>query len=288
MERQAESLRNLPASDNQSGWPWTTSIQPELYSIRSSWPKVSVVIPSLNQASFLEATLRSVILQHFPNLELIVVDGGSSDNTDETISKYNSWITHYIKEKDEGIYDAMNKGLRIATGDFMYFLGIRDVLNEKSLFNMLKDEHEQDGDILYGDYSVTLDGKTQVQSNPESITLNRLLCYTINHQSLLVKKKVFDKVGEFSTKYQVASDWLFLVLAYMSGFRFRKIDCILCHYDITGKSTTPLLTETETKKILENELQFLKQDYYQARQLIKFQRSRAHSVLESILRLFRK
>ena len=99
----------LKPPKEMTGWPWTS----ESSSITSSdepWPKITVVTPSFNQAEYIEATIRSVLLQGYPNLEYIIIDGGSTDGSVDIIKKYNTWITYWISEPDMGQYDAINKG----------------------------------------------------------------------------------------------------------------------------------------------------------------------------------
>src|SRR5438105_607276 len=110
-------LSDLPApSKGKTGWPWTEeSSQCDTSAIKGrEWPRISVVTPSFNQGQFIEATLRSVLLQGYPNLEYLVVDGGSRDNSVEIIKKYSRWLTYWVSEPDSGQSDAINRGLNRA------------------------------------------------------------------------------------------------------------------------------------------------------------------------------
>ncbi len=107
------SLSNIPSAISfKEGWPWTAGaiLLPESMQDGNPWPKISVVTPSYNQGQFLEETIRSVLLQGYPNLEYIVIDGGSTDNSVEIIKKYDSWLTHWVSEEDRGQCHAINKG----------------------------------------------------------------------------------------------------------------------------------------------------------------------------------
>lgn len=118
----ALSLANLPAPPEcEVGWPWTeqSEVSKDKMPDGSEWPKISIVTPSYNQGSFLEETIRSVLLQGYPNLEFIIIDGGSSDQTLEIIHKYEPFITYWISEPDEGQAHALNKGFHKATGDLI-------------------------------------------------------------------------------------------------------------------------------------------------------------------------
>jgi glycosyltransferase involved in cell wall biosynthesis len=125
------SLAELPvAPAGKSGWPWTSQT-PELPPLRpdgSAWPRISIVTPSYNQGDFIEETIRSVLLQGYPNLEYIVIDGGSTDQTIDVIRRYEKWLTHWASEKDRGQSHAVNKGLARATGELFNWINSDDLL----------------------------------------------------------------------------------------------------------------------------------------------------------------
>jgi glycosyltransferase involved in cell wall biosynthesis len=112
-------LTTLPIlSPSKTGWPWTVQspVLPERMPDGSEWPKISIVTPSFNQGRFIEETIRSVLLQNYPNLEYIIMDGGSTDESVEIIKKYEPWLTYWVSGKDEGQSDAINKGFAKASG----------------------------------------------------------------------------------------------------------------------------------------------------------------------------
>lgn len=113
----------------KSGWPWTESS--ELMSERmpdgSDWPTISIVTPSYNQGQFIEETIRSVLLQGYPNLEYIIIDGGSTDNTVDIIKKYEPWITYWVSENDSGQSHALNNGFQKANGDICAYINSDDI-----------------------------------------------------------------------------------------------------------------------------------------------------------------
>lgn len=120
---------------NKRGWPWTAEsvVLPSKLLIDMEWPKISIVTPSFNQGQFLEETIRSVLLQNYPNLEYIVIDGGSKDNSTEILKKYSSYISYWISEPDNGQSAAINKGFECATGDIYAWLNSDDVLKPYTL-----------------------------------------------------------------------------------------------------------------------------------------------------------
>src|SRR5215471_5985240 len=123
-------LADLPRISDKTGWPWTEETLPAQ---SDEAPLVTVVTPSFNQGEFLEETIRSVLLQGYPNLEYIVMDGGSSDNSLEIIKKYSPWLTYWVSERDDGQSDAINLGMKMASGDLATWINSDDLLCKNAL-----------------------------------------------------------------------------------------------------------------------------------------------------------
>ena len=134
-----QTLSQLPPPPRgKSGWPWTEE-SPRLSDNMpdgNTWPRISIATPSYNQGRFIEETIRSVLLQGYPNFEYIIIDGGSTDNSIEIIKKYEEWLTYWVSEPDRGQSDAINKGLAKATGEIFAWLNSDDYLLKDALMNI--------------------------------------------------------------------------------------------------------------------------------------------------------
>jgi len=129
-------LRELPVpAKHKTGWPWTEESErlQEKMPDGQPWPKMSIVTPSYNQGRFIEETIRSVLLQGYPNLEYIIIDGGSTDNSVEIIKKYSPWLTYWVSESDRGQSHAINKGLAHCSGDIFNWINSDDLLCPSAL-----------------------------------------------------------------------------------------------------------------------------------------------------------
>jgi Glycosyl transferase family 2 len=133
---QCPTLSELPKpSSDRTGWPWTEESRrlPSQTSDGHPWPRISVVTPSYNQGHFIEETIRSVLLQGYPNLEYLVIDGASTDNSIDIIKKYSPWLSYWISKPDAGQSDAINRGLKRATGEFATWINSDDLLCKDAL-----------------------------------------------------------------------------------------------------------------------------------------------------------
>jgi glycosyltransferase involved in cell wall biosynthesis len=136
MQSTVVRLDDLPQPpSSKTGWPWTEeSLQlPDTLPDGSPWPCISIVTPSYNQGQFIEETIRSVLLQGYPNLEYIIIDGGSTDNSVEIIKKYSPWLAYWVSEKDRGQSHAINKGWERAHGEIIAYLNSDDIYTPGAL-----------------------------------------------------------------------------------------------------------------------------------------------------------
>lgn len=140
-----------PPPADRPGWPWTVGTVPPPDAAAPAWPRITIVTPSYQQAAFLEETLRSVLLQNYPNLEYIVIDGGSKDGSAEIIARYAPHLAYSQSQPDSGQADAINQGFARATGDILGWINSDDFLLPGALYAVARAFRSQSPDIVYGD-----------------------------------------------------------------------------------------------------------------------------------------
>jgi hypothetical protein len=142
-----------PPPPGRAGWPWTeaSASLPERMPDGRSWPRISVVTPSFNQARFLEGTIRSILLQGYPDLEYFVMDGGSSDGSVDIIKKYSPWIAKWVSASDGGQSAAINRGLRLGSGLFTTWINSDDMLYRDALVSHAGRVGFNPGTVYLGD-----------------------------------------------------------------------------------------------------------------------------------------
>lgn len=213
-------------------------------------PFLSIITINYNDAAGIEKTIQSVISQTFKDFEYLVIDGGSNDGSQNVIEKYESSINYYVSESDTGIYNAMNKGIRNANGEYLLFLNSGDILNGSSALEDFINHESFQGDIIYGDYKYEEGGKIF----PDKLTPLFFVRTSLPHQSTLFKREVFDKMGLYDERFKIIADRFFYVKCFLSNqFLFKHIPLPLSIYDLTGISNDPLHKERQE---LENGIMF--------------------------------
>jgi len=170
-------------------------------------PLISIIIPTFNSGATLAIALESIVHQTFKNWELIIIDGGSADTTLVIAKEYQVIVPEAIKihsEKDKGIYDAMNKAIDIAKGDWLYFMGSDDSLYETTTLEKISNlEALKNYEVVYG--NVTSPRFNGVYAG--EFTYSKLTNQNICHQAIFFNKAVFKKIGKFNLKYTAHADW---------------------------------------------------------------------------------
>jgi len=195
-------------------------------------PKISIITPSFNHGISLERTILSVINQNYNNYEYIIIDGGSTDRSKGIIEKHKDKITYWVTEPDNGVYDAMNKGIRHAKGEYIYFLGADDILLEGVLEKLFSNNTEN-LDMIYG--SVNLTPSNKIYDN--KFDIKKLFKKNICHQAIFYKKELFDEIGLFNIKYKSRADYAFNIQVFSRGYKIKYIPVIIANFNETGLSS---------------------------------------------------
>lgn len=222
--------------------------------------RLSIITITRNNAAGLEKTLQSVASQTFKEFEYIVVDGASTDGSIDVIKKLEPEFAHlkWVSEPDSGIYNAMNKGLRMASGDYIQILNSGDCLAATDVEERMLSALENAGNsaILYGNMVKCFpDGRRYVDKSFEGreITMLDMFVGTLNHDSAFVRRDLFDKYGYYDESLKIVSDWKWYLQAIVMGDekpQYVDIDATL--YDMSGISeTNKELDQAERKQVLE-------------------------------------
>lgn len=218
--------------------------------------KISIITVCLNSERTIEQTIQSVIRQNYSDYEYIIIDGGSTDKTLEILDKYKENISIIVSEPDDGIYDAMNKGIDISTGDIVGIINSDDWYEPLALETVGKYFQESGAEVIYGRvniYSENNKVKIQIPTNIEKLRYEM----EIPHPATFVKRDVYIKHGTFQQKYKIAADYELMLRLYISGVRFACIDKALANFRHGGISELQAQkTAEETLKIAQKYLPY--------------------------------
>lgn len=217
-------FKDLPHCGGKTGWPWTEgSLLPQQRMPEAEhYPRISVVTPSYNQGSFLEETIRSVLLQGYPELEFIIIDGGSTDDSVDIIRKYERWITYWVSEPDKGQTYAIDKGIGKATGDIFAWLNSDDVYPPGVLQQVAAEFiSNPEIDLVYGDCEMIDDiGNTFSRFNVRAGGLEELLGENfISQPSAFFSKNGLQEVGGLDCDLHYAMDYDLWIRMFLKGLR---------------------------------------------------------------------
>lgn len=196
-------------------------------------PSFSVIIPTCNSADTISQCLHSVLSQSFTNYEVLVIDGASADDTLVEVAAFKSDKIKTISEKDDGVYDAMNKGVKVAKGDWLYFLGSDDALYNDSVLEKISDLILQyrKSRIIFGDV-ITSENKIERYTN---YGFTELLDRCICHQAIFYHRTLFAN-RQYRLQYQVASDWDFNMQVFKRANRPLYTPLLVARYHLGGLS----------------------------------------------------
>lgn len=219
--------------------------------------KISIITVCYNEAKTIEKTFESIFSQSHKNIESIVIDGGSTDGTIGIIEKYKDKITYFVSEPDEGIYNAMNKGIKVSSGEVLYFLNANDTLYSDDILETVANTFKKGNyDFVYSDINFIYPKRNKIEKHNKGINYYSVLSKTICHQTIFYKKSLFDKFGLYDENFSIAADHDF----NMKVLTNKRTKTFYLNKTIARFDKTGLSSDAKNKKILkiENQLIFYK------------------------------
>lgn len=232
--------------------------------------KLSIITINYNNKVGLEKTIDSVLCQTWQDFEWIIIDGGSTDGSKELIEAIKescSKITYWCSEADEGVYNAMNKGIKHAQGDYIIFMNSGDVFVDQNVLHNFS-VCSRVNDIYYGDWIKVYPDHEEYKSYPSPFDIYALYRRNICHQAMFIKSTLLKKCG-FDESYKLLADYKRWIQAAFEGYGFEYLGFTVCKYDMSGMSSTcSTILQQESNRILEEYPQSVlksiqKLDYYE-------------------------
>jgi len=227
-------------------------------------PKISIITPSYNQGQFLEETILSVLNQNYPNLEYIIMDGGSTDNSVEIIKKYEDRLAYWVSKPDKGQTEAINKGFRRSRGDILSWLNSDDLLLPGALSAVAQcfGKHPEAG-FVYGDYQmIDQAGRVLFQRLVTEYDFG-VLVYgrsLMTQPATFFRNSVIEQIGHLDERFDFCMDLEFWIRAAVQGIVFQSLRVPLAANRLHGEAKT----STQRYKLIEQHLQIVKK-YYKIR-----------------------
>jgi glycosyltransferase involved in cell wall biosynthesis len=229
--------------------------------------KLSIITVNYNNGAGLKKTLESIHIQTCRPDQCIVIDGGSTDSSKEVIKQYSSMLSYWISEPDAGVYEAMNKGIKVATGEYVLFINSGDVLADANVLQQVNKSFPGK-DLVYGnlllDYGT---GPHQLKKYPSSLPFGYFFYKdeSLPHPSTFIKKSLFDKVGLYNENLRIVSDWEFWLKAiFLHNASYQYIPLAVSVFDMGGMSSNQANSARialEKKEVYTTSFSHLLQEY---------------------------
>ena len=197
--------------------------------------KVSLVTVCYNSAAIIAAALESARAQTWKDIELVIVDGGSTDDTVSIARNYLASHDQLVSERDDGIYNAMNKAVRMATGDLVYFLNSDDRLFDADVVaDVVRRAQKTTAELVYGDVLCVGVNAGEYRKTHARIGRLNLPYERICHQAVFAARSLFDRYGAFDERYRICADHDWLVRVFSAGIGTAHLDRVICRFSVDG------------------------------------------------------
>lgn len=197
---------------------------------------ISIITVNRNNRQGLLETVQSVCLQENKNWALKIIDANSNDVDDLFWNSLTNNSISYISENDAGVYDGMNKGVSLTSGDYLFFLNSGDRLIESVSLQYLT-SYMGDFDLIYGDVIFEDDSDLKNFNYPDELSLEYMICYGLPHQAILIKRELHERIGGYSTNYKIISDWVFFMESlFFAQASYKHVPKSITFFDGKGMS----------------------------------------------------
>lgn len=250
-------------------------------------PKLSIITINFNNVIGLEKTIVSVLNQAYSNFEYIIIDGDSIDGSKAVILKYQDQLTYWRSEPDKGIYNAMNKGINVATGDYLLFMNSGDVLvDDQNILKICSEKLKED--IVAFDCFLEKDNAiTGRRTHIENPTLFYVYKKGFKHQSTFIKRSLFQKIGLYNESYTIAGDYEFWIRCFLESTTTSKSYSVsIAVFQLNGISQQGYWG-LEHQRIEQELLPHLMKDFRLFEQLLPYQNSRILATVIKLQRFFK-
>lgn len=234
--------------------------------------KLSIITINYNNLKGLKKTMSSVINQTWQEFEYLIIDGGSNDGSAEYIESQSKHIDYWVSESDKGIYNAMNKGILKATGEYLLFLNSGDHLFSDMVLE--KNWHTIGNyDLIYFDIQTIGIGISEISSHPDKLDFSYFYEASISHPGTLIRAKLFNSVGLYDENYKIVSDWKFFITAifnfHCSYIKINDIISIFYLDGISSKLSNNKILLSERQQVLDSDFKNYIEDFRELYQLRK-------------------
>ncbi|MEO5984833.1 MAG: glycosyltransferase family 2 protein [Ferruginibacter sp.] len=236
--------------------------------------KISIITINLNNVAGLQKTMSSVFKQTFKDIEYIIIDGDSNDGSKKLITEKEDKLSYWISEKDSGVYNAMNKGIKKASGKYLLFLNSGDYLVDENILSKVSNELDGTG-IIYGNvFLIESPRSSWTGVYPSRLSFQHFVDSSLPHPSSFIKRCVFDEVGYYDERLKIVADWKFFVDAICKfNVSYKHLDLTVSVFSLDGLSSLPankVLIEEEKNAVFKNDYNAFIKNSEELIQLRKF------------------
>ncbi|MDR1884365.1 MAG: glycosyltransferase [Prevotella sp.] len=228
--------------------------------------KISIITVSYNAANVIEKTIQSVINQTYTNIEYIIIDGGSTDGTVDIIKKYEGKLAYWISEPDKGIYDAMNKGIEIATGEWINFMNAGDGFNNATVLKKISDKNyfqSKDFQVLYGDAIVVCSDSSKRLIKAGRNLKEQWKGPIFRHGAMFVRTSIHKKNQfKLDSQFKICADFDLIYNLFLSSYSFSYVDEIIMYFERDGVSNSRVRCAKDNKMVVLSYSPCLKYEFW--------------------------